>query len=86
MKYSYSCSFSDAVKKLQEFLGLAPCEHTDKVPDGKSSHTLLMSGVFRGGHDILARIRLVLDPVDQTVTMNIVVRSVFPCFDKLSMF
>lgn len=64
----------DAVKKLQEYLGLAPCEHSDKVADGKSSHTLLMGGVFRGGHDILARIRLVLDPVDQTVTMNITVR------------
>jgi len=65
----------DAVKKLQEYLGLAPCEHTEKVPDGKSSHTLFMSGVFRGGHDVLAKIKLVLDPVDQTVTMNIGVRS-----------
>lgn len=58
-------------------MGLAPCEHTDKVADGKSSHTLLMGGVFRGGHDVLAKIKLVLDPVDQTVTMNIAVRLVF---------
>ena len=31
---------------------LQACERSDKVPEGKSSHTLLLSGVFRGGSQV----------------------------------
>ena len=29
-------------------MGLQPCERSDKVPEGKSSHTLYLAGVYRG--------------------------------------
>lgn len=53
---------------------MGPCERTDRVQEGKSSHLLLLAGVFRGGHEVLAKVRLALDPADQSVTMNIIVR------------
>lgn len=65
---------SDAVQNLLKYLGLGACERTDKVPEGKSSHTLFLAGRFRGGAEILSKVRLALDPADQTVTMNIIVR------------
>ena len=47
---TYSLPFKtldEAVKNIILYLGLQPCERSDKVPEGKSSHTLLLSGVFR---------------------------------------
>ena len=47
---TYSLPFKtleEAVKNIVSYLGLQPCERSDKVPEGKSSHTLLLSGVFR---------------------------------------
>jgi coatomer protein complex subunit gamma len=67
----------DAVQGLLKFLSMSPCEHTEKVSEGKSSHTLLLSGKFRSGQDVLAKVRLALDPTDNSVTMNIIVRYVF---------
>ena len=40
-------TLEEAVKNIVVYLGLQPCERSDKVPGGKSSHTLLLSGVFR---------------------------------------
>ena len=51
---------------------MQPCERSDKVPDGKSSHTLYLAGVYRGGHDVLVRSKLALN---DGVTMQITVRS-----------
>ncbi|VDM48689.1 unnamed protein product [Toxocara canis] len=68
-------TLQDAVRELMKCLGMGPCERSDRVPEGKSAHTLLLAGVFRGGHDVLAKARLALDPADQTVTLNLVVRS-----------
>lgn len=48
------------------------CERSDKVPENKSAHTLYLAGVYRGGHDILARAKLVLK---DGVTMQLTVRS-----------
>lgn len=44
----------------------------DQVDHNKTSHTLLLAGVFRGGHEVLVRARLA-----QTgqVTMKMTVRS-----------
>lgn len=64
----------DAVLGLLKFLSMAPCEHTEKIAAGKSSHTLLLSGKFRTGQDVVAKVRLALDPSDNSVTMNIIVR------------
>lgn len=62
----------DAVKKIMSFLGMQPCERSDQVDSNKPAHTLLLAGVFRGGHDVLVRARLA-----QTtqVTMKMTVRS-----------
>jgi coatomer protein complex subunit gamma len=65
-------TLEEAVKNILQFLGLQPCERSDKVPEGKSSHTLVMAGVFRGGHEILVRAKLALS---DGVTMQLTVRS-----------
>ena len=56
-------------------MGMQPCERSDKVPEGKSSHTLYLAGVFRGGHEVLVRAKLALG---DGVTMQLAVRSVDP--------
>merc|ERR1711881_150271 len=66
-------TLEDAVKKLQQYLGLYPQEKTDKIPEGQGSHTLLLAGVFRGGMDVMAKARLVLSK--DGVTMEMSVRS-----------
>ena len=63
------------MKEIIKHLGMQACERSDKVPDGKSSHSLFLAGVYRGGHDILARAKLVLK---DGVTMQLTVRSSDP--------
>ncbi|XP_006901434.1 PREDICTED: coatomer subunit gamma-1 [Elephantulus edwardii] len=65
-------TLEEAVGNIVKFLGMHPCERSEKVPDNKNTHTLLLAGVFRGGHDILVRSRLLL--LD-TVTMQVTARS-----------
>ncbi|KAL4226660.1 Coatomer subunit gamma-1 [Mactra antiquata] len=69
-------TLEDAVKNIIQYLGLQPCERSDKVPEGKSSHTLYLAGVFRGGHDALVRSKLAM--TDSGVTMQLTVRSTDP--------
>lgn len=65
-------SLDDAVGNVIKFLGMQPCERSDKVPENKNAHSLYLAGVFRGGHDILVRAKLVLT---DTVTMQVTARS-----------
>lgn len=65
----------DAVKDIIKYLGMQACERTDKVSEGKSSHTLHLTGVYRGGYDVMARAKLVLR---DGVTMQLTVRSSDP--------
>eukprot|EP00092_Neocalanus_flemingeri_P023318 GFUD01025282.1.p1 GENE.GFUD01025282.1~~GFUD01025282.1.p1 ORF type:complete len:881 (-),score=286.45 GFUD01025282.1:147-2789(-) len=65
-------TLEEAVKNIVVYLGLQPCERSDKVPEGKSSHTLLLSGVFRGGHQVLVRAKLALS---DGVAMQLTVRA-----------
>ncbi|KAJ1110930.1 hypothetical protein NDU88_008276 [Pleurodeles waltl] len=65
-------TLEEAVGNIVKFLGMQPCERSDKVPENKNAHTLYLAGVFRGGHDILLRSRLVLT---DTVTMQVTARS-----------
>ena len=37
-------TLEEAVKNIIAFLGMQPCERSDKVPEGKSSHTLVLAG------------------------------------------
>ncbi|XP_059080210.1 coatomer subunit gamma-2-like [Tigriopus californicus] len=73
-------TLDEAVKSIIQFLGMQPCERSDKVPEGKSSHTLVLAGVFRGGHDILVRAKLALS---EGVTMQLTVRSENPDVSEL---
>ncbi|GFY78140.1 coatomer subunit gamma-2 [Trichonephila inaurata madagascariensis] len=71
-------TLEDAVKNITHFLGMQPCERSDKVPENKSSHVLFLSGVYRGGHAVLVRAKLALRADTEGVTMNIAVRSTDP--------
>lgn len=74
-------SIVDAVQNLVKILGLAACDRSDKPDPGKSTHTLHLAGVFRGGHDVLARCRLAAS--GQGVTMNMTVRASDPELSRL---
>lgn len=65
-------TLEEAVKNIVEFLGLQPAERTDKVPEAKSTHTLLLAGLFRGGFDVYVKAKLALS---DGVTMQLIVRS-----------
>uniref|UniRef100_A0A8C2QAR1 Coatomer subunit gamma n=1 Tax=Cyprinus carpio TaxID=7962 RepID=A0A8C2QAR1_CYPCA len=65
-------TLDEAVNNIISFLGMQPCERSDKVPENKNSHVLFLAGVFRGGHDVLVRARLALA---DGVTMQVTVRS-----------
>ena len=51
---------------------MQPCERSDTVDVSKTKHTLLLAGVFRGGHDVL--VKSILAQTMQ-VTMKMTVRS-----------
>lgn len=64
-------TLDEAVKNIIEFLGLQPAERSDKVPEGKTTHTLLLAGQFRGGHDILVQAKLALaDGINMQLTVK----------------
>jgi len=65
-------TLEEAVKNVIQFMGMQPCERSDRVPEGKSAHTLFLAGVYRGGHDVLVRSKMALD---DGVTMQLTVRS-----------
>ncbi|NWI52848.1 COPG2 protein, partial [Calyptomena viridis] len=65
-------TLDEAVNNIIKFLGMQPCERSDKVPENKNSHTLYLAGVHRGGWDVLVRARLALG---DGVTMQVTVRS-----------
>ncbi|XP_076814835.1 coatomer subunit gamma-2-like isoform X1 [Clavelina lepadiformis] len=65
-------TLQDAVKNIVKYLGMQACDRSDNVPEGKSAHTLTLAGVYRGGHSVLARAKLVLK---DGVTMQLTVRS-----------
>ena len=73
-------TLEEAVKNIVQFLGMQPCERSDKVPEGKSSHTLVLAGVFRGGFEVLVRAKLALS---DGVTMQMTVRSEDPDVSEL---
>lgn len=37
-------TLEEAVKNIIQFLGLMPAERSDKVPEGKTTHTLYLAG------------------------------------------
>ncbi|XP_075147641.1 coatomer subunit gamma-like [Haematobia irritans] len=75
--YSLSAvnTLQEAVNTIIKFLGLGPANLSEKVPEGVATHTLLCSGTFRGGAEILVRAKLALS---EGVTMQLTVRTTYP--------
>ena len=67
-----SSCLAAAVDQVTSFMGMHPCERSNKVPENRSSHTLLLAGVFRTHCNVLVRARLA---VSDGVTLRIAVRS-----------
>lgn len=66
-------SLEEAIKNIIQFMGMQPCERTDRVVEGKNTHVLLMAGIYRGGHDVLVRSKLAFN--DGGVAMQLTIRS-----------
>ncbi|XP_014205481.1 coatomer subunit gamma isoform X1 [Copidosoma floridanum] len=73
-------SIEAAIQSLVMLLGLEPVERSDRVKSGATQHTLLLSGVFRGGKEVLARAKFALT---ELVTMQFTVRSSDPDVTEL---
>ena len=68
-------TLEEAVTQITEFLGMHPCDRSDRIPEGKSAHTLYLAGTYRGGDAVLVRAKLALA---DGVTMQLTVRSENP--------
>lgn len=62
------------MNNLLVYIGLGPCEKTEKVLEGKSSHVLLLSGLYRNQAEVLGRIRLALNPAEEAIMLNLQLR------------
>ena len=50
---------------------MMPCERSDKIPEGKVHHVLLLAGIYKDGNSLLARAKLVLkDGVQMQLTVR----------------
>ncbi|XP_043656290.1 coatomer subunit gamma isoform X1 [Drosophila teissieri] len=65
-------TLQEAVNTIVKILGLGAANLSENVPEGTHLHTLLCSGTFRGGAEILVRAKLALS---EGVTLNLTVRS-----------
>ena len=39
-------TLEEAVAQITQFLGMHPCDRSDRIPEGKSSHTLYLAGKY----------------------------------------
>ncbi|KAK6055029.1 coatomer gamma subunit appendage domain protein [Cooperia oncophora] len=53
-------TLAEAIKKVSELLGMAPCERSDRVPEGKTQHSTMLAGVFRGGFEVPVYLNLLI--------------------------
>lgn len=68
-------TIDEAIKNVITFMGMQPCDRSDKVQEGKSSHTLYLSGIFKGEDEVLVRAKLALSSNSENgVTMKLSVR------------
>ncbi len=49
--------FTEAVNNIISFLGMQPCERSDKVPENKNSHVLFLAGVHSFHHSTFSVLR-----------------------------
>ncbi|XP_031827080.1 coat protein (coatomer) gamma isoform X2 [Nomia melanderi] len=64
-------SLEGAIQSLTGFLGLDVVDRTNRVQAGAVAHNLLLSGVFRGGKEVLARARLALSGTQVTMQLSV---------------
>jgi len=67
-------SVGSAVSAIIDFLGMSPCEGTDRVSDRATSHVLLMAGIFVPNIDVLCRAQVTFQD-DGGVALNVMIRS-----------
>ena len=78
--YSLSAfnNLEEAMKNVICFMGMQPCERTDKLQHGKQTthHSLKLAGLFRGEEEVLVQIKLAIDVynLEAGVTMQLAVR------------
>lgn len=68
-------TLDEAIKKIILFMGMQVWDRSDHVPEGKTAHTLYLSGIFRGTNQVLARVKLAIGSSSEGVTMKLSVRS-----------
>ncbi|XP_076248616.1 coat protein (coatomer) gamma isoform X2 [Calliopsis andreniformis] len=64
-------SLEGAIRSLTGFLGLDAVEQTNRVQANAAVHNLLLSGVFRGGKEVLARATLALSGTQVTMQLSV---------------
>ncbi len=64
-----------AVKNIVAYLGMDPCDKSDRVPPKKNKHQLFLSGVFLGGVPALCRARMKREEGGKGVDVELTVRS-----------
>ena len=67
-------SLQAAMTEVVSFLGMQPCDGSEKIPDGSRTHTVLVSGLFLGGVQVFAIVNLRVD-TPKAVGMRLTVRS-----------
>ncbi|KAJ1499716.1 hypothetical protein HMI56_004240 [Coelomomyces lativittatus] len=56
-----------ATQKVIDILGMQPLNQSDVVSKEKTSHTLLLSGMFITGVQVVSRIRMIFDPSEGVI-------------------
>ncbi|UJR24146.1 hypothetical protein I4U23_027112 [Adineta vaga] len=56
-------------------IGMQPCEQSDQVAENVTSHTLHLAGIYRSEHDVLVRVRMVLEGTTTTIAIQLTIRS-----------
>ena len=69
-------TLEEAIKNLVTYMGMRVWDRTDKIPDGKTAHTVYLAGIFRGETEVLVRAKLALG--SNGVTMKLSVRALVP--------
>lgn len=58
---------------------MQPHNQSNEVAQGKTSHTLYLTGIYRGGYDVLLQAKMALDEAsaDRTMAMQLTIRSIY---------
>jgi len=67
-------SLQDGINEITDYLGMQPCDRTEKVAPKHTKHILLLSGTFAGGVPVLVESRMKFTE-GQGVAMQMTVRS-----------